>query len=430
MKKMAIYISMGLVLFAAVGFASENNVPQANTDMSGYNLHQIFTIALENNPGLQALKLELQAADARTIQSGLWPNPVFTAESENFSGDLPGFNYTENTFSLEQPLSLGGKINLQKQLSEQEKLILSYHYEAEKIALISDVEHGVYHVLVTKKILEHTREAQNNARKLYDFIRGKKNVKDSDQSRYEILSAKIELSQAELEIADAERDLHIANNNLSILCGGDDIFLKGVKGDLDRKFNIPEYDILKEIIVKKNFNLKSADAYEERAGILLNIAKADRIPDVDLGFGVRQFEEDNSYTFVAGLSVPLPLFNRNQGSIQEAAINKDKVVVDKKILLNELLIKLNEYYQEYNISLQQVASYKNSILPSTQEYYDLTVNSYEQGSLDYLDALVAERKLIETKKKYEAALHTLQNAVANLENLCSQHFHGINGEVF
>jgi cobalt-zinc-cadmium efflux system outer membrane protein len=162
----------------------------------------------------------------------------------------------------------------------------------------------------------------------------------------------------------------------------------------------------------------------------LNIAKADRIPDVDLGFGVRQFEEDNSYTFVAGLSVPLPLFNRNQGSIQEAAINKDKVVVDKKILLNELLIKLNEYYQEYNISLQQVASYKNSILPSTQEYYDLTVNSYEQGSLDYLDALVAERKLIETKKKYEAALHTLQNSVANLENLCSQHFHGINGEVF
>ena len=145
---------------------------------------------------------------------------------------------------------------------------------------------------------------------------------------------------------------------------------------------------------------------------------------------MRQFQEDNSYTFVAGLSIPLPIFNRNQGSIQEATINKDKVVVDKKVLLNELLVKLNEYHNEYQISLHQVGSYKNSILPITQEYSTLAFNSYEKGSLNYLDALLAERKLIETKRNYAEALHTLQNAVANLENLCSQHFHGINGEVF
>ena len=83
-----------------------------------------------------------------------------------------------------------------------------------------------------------------------------------------------------------------------------------------------------------------------------------------------------------------------------------------------------------HISLQQVASYKNSLLPGTQEYYDVAVNRYEKGSLPYLDVLVAERNLIEMKKKYTEALHMLQNSVANLEHLCSQHFHGMQGEVF
>ena len=151
---------------------------------------------------------------------------------------------------------------------------------------------------------------------------------------------------------------------------------------------------------------------------------------MDLGFGVRQFEQDNSYTFVAGLSVPLPLFNRNQGSIQEAEINKDKVEVDKESLVNNLFLQLNEFYKEYQISLQHVTSYKNSILPSAQEYYGVTANKYEKGSLQYLDVLIAKRKLIETKKKYTESLHALQNSVANIESLCSRHFHGTNADMF
>ena len=120
MKKMAISIIVIIALLSTLVFAEEENFAEVNKDNSGFDLQGIINIALQNNPALTALKLELQAADARIIQSGLWPNPVFAAESENFSGDLPGFNYTENTFSLTQPLLLGGKINLQKKLSEQE----------------------------------------------------------------------------------------------------------------------------------------------------------------------------------------------------------------------------------------------------------------------------------------------------------------------
>jgi cobalt-zinc-cadmium efflux system outer membrane protein len=427
MRNLAISI---LILFSTLVFAEEKNFPEFNKDNVGYDLYEIIDIALEHNPSLTALKLELKAAEARIVQSGLWPNPVFDAESENFSGDLPGFNYTENTFSITQPLLLGGKIDLKRDLAETERLIIKCHYETEKLTLIAEIEHSFYHILLTQQILEYAKETRDTAKQLYDYINAKKNAKDSKLIKYEILSAEIELSQAELEVMNVKRNLEISKNNLVILCGDQNISIDKVRGDLDREFNIPEYNTLKECILKNNFNIKSAEEYEKRADILLKISKADRIPDVDLGFGVRQFEEDNSYTFVAGLSFPLPLFNRNQGSIQEALINTEKVEVDKKGLINNLLIKFNEFYEEYQTSLQNVTAYKNLILPSAQEYYAVTVNRYEDGSLQYIDVLFAKRKLIEAKKHYTESLHILQKSIATLENLCSKRFHDTGGKVF
>lgn len=418
-----------LLLIATVVFAGEGNSTATNQDSNGYDLQEIITIALDNNPELNALHLELQASDARIMQSGLWPNPVFSAESENFSGDLPGFNYTENTFSITQPLLLGGKISLQKQLAEQERLILQYHYESERIALVTDIEHTVYHILLTKHILEYAKETRDTAQKLYDFTMRKLAEEEADSS-HEILSLQIELSQAELDIKTAERNLAIAKESLATLCGEPDIHLGHIRGDLDRKFDVPAMDALRDCLLTNNFKVKAAHEYEKRADILLKIANADRIPDLDLGLGVRQFEEDNAYTFVAGLSFPLPFFNRNQGGVQEAHITRNKVEFDRKGLVNDLTLQLNEFYKEYQTALQLVAAYKNSMLPSAQKYYDLTVNKYEKGSLQYLDVLIAKRKLIEIKKQHTESLHVLQRSVANIENICSRHFHGPNADMF
>ena len=429
MKKYNFFIVFGIMSFSTLAFSAEINVLESVLK-NGCDLQTAIDIAVKNNPELTAMALELDATDARIIQAGLWPNPIFAAEFENFSGDNPGFNRAENTFSVTQPLLLGGKINLQKKLEELERLILKYNYEAKKIALVTDVEHAVYHILVTQKNLDFAKETRDTARELYDFTKANKIKNDLDHSRYEILSAQIGLSQAELEISKVERNLEVARKTLAILCGEPNGSPGKVTGSIDREFNIPEYNVLRECLSKNNFKVKAAEEYEKKAAILLKIANAERIPDLDLGFGIRQFEEDNSYTLVAGLSFPLPLFNRNQGTIQEAQVNIQKVEVDKKSLLHNLLLQLNEFYKEYQISQEHVTSYKNSILPNVQEYFDLTVSRYEKGSLEYLDVLVAERKLIEIKKEYTESLHKLQNSVAHLERLCSKHFHGSNGEVF
>lgn len=391
------------------------------------DLQEAIDIALMKNPDLKAMALDLDAAEGRIKQAGLWSNPTFEAETENFSGDNPGFSRSENTFSITQPFLLGGKIKYQKNIAEKEKEILQLHYEAAKRDLILKVEEAVYEILLAQKNLAYATEAQKIAEHLYDVNTKKAARKDSSPQR---LSAEIEFSQTEIEVMNAEKSLEIARKNLTVLWGGAEILLGECKGDLDRKFNVPEYNELKKSLLENNPEMQAIALQEERGEFLLMSAKAERIPDVDLGFGVRRFEEDDTYSFVAGFSVPLPLFNRNQGSIQEALVNQKKVEVDGNAVKNRLLFELNEAYRTFETAVHQVEVFKNTILPKTESYFALTKESYNGGALEYLEVLEAERTLVETKKRYVESLKTLQASVAKLERLCSRHFHGSEGDMF
>lgn len=427
MRKCTFLIIFIILLLLPFAFAQERDVLDSEFK-NACDLQEAIDIALMKNPELNAIALEVDAAEARIKQAGLWSNPTFEAESENFSGDNPGFSHAENTLSITQPFLLGGKIKYQKNIAEKEKEILQLHYEAKKRDLILNVEVAVYDILLAQKKLEFAMEARKIAKNLYDF--NVKRVKDEDSPPHQLLSAEIEFSQAELEVMNARKSLEIAKRNLSVLWGGAEVLLGECKGDLDRKFDVPEYNKLKGYLLEKNPEIKAIALQAEKGNFLLKSAKAERIPDVELGFGFRRFEEDDNHTFVAGLSVPLPLFNRNQGGIQEALINQKKVEVDGNTVRNRLLLELNEAYRTFQASLHQVNVLKDNILPKTEKYFKLTRKGYDKGAFEYLEVLEAERTLVETKKRYVESLKVLQSSVANLERLCSRHFHGIKGEMF
>jgi cobalt-zinc-cadmium efflux system outer membrane protein len=394
--------------------------------ISGCDLQQAIDIAVENNSELKAMALELEAAEAKIKQAGLWSNPTLEMESENFSGDNPGFSRAENTVAISQPLLLGGKIRHQTNIARKEKEILQLQYEAAQKDLILKVEEMFYEILVAQKNVEYAMEAQTIARNLYDFY-AKKPGTDSSPQR---LSSEIELSQAAVEVMNAEKFLESARKNLAVLWGGAETSLGECTGDLDREFKVPQYEEIKKHLLENNPEIKMIALQEEKGEFLLQAAKAERIPDVDLGIGVRRFEEDDNYAMVASLSVPLPLFNRNQGSIREALINQKKVAVDGNSAKNRLLFELTEVYRTFETARHQVDIFKKTILPKAESYFALTREIYHGGALEYLEVLEAQRTLVEAKKNYVEILKTLQCSVAHLARLCSTHFHGSDGEMF
>lgn len=428
MKIILFFILVDVLLLPISSFA-EKQVYEVKVLEKDYYLQQAFDIAIKNNPELAKFKLELGVAEARLKQAGLWDNPTFTAESENFSGDNPGFNRSENTFSLSQPFSLGGKRDSRKEIALLELEIARLDYDAKRMDVILAVEVTIWDILIAQQNIEFAKQAKEIAQDVYKLKQSK--IEDGASNSFEVfLSVEIEFSETEMDLLNAQKELKIAKKQLALLLGDSEIYPGECRESLERDYKIPEYTALKNCLLENNPTLLAHKIKEEQGNYLLKYAKSERIPDVELSFGVRQFNEDDTYSFVGGLSVPLPLFNRNQGGIQEALVNQKKIEVEDSATKNSLLLELNENYRTFQILKQQVDVIRNTILPKAEKYLLQTRDGFQKKRKDYLELLESRRKLIEIQKSYLETLKELHCSIAHLERLCFTHCHGADGEVF
>ncbi len=415
-----------MLLMPVLSFAQDQD-GAVQKGITGYSMQTIIDIAIKNNPALATSKLELGAAEARLKQEGLWDNPTFTAESENFSGDNPGFSRTENTFWLSQPLLLGGKRDFRKKIALGELEIVQLSHDARRRYLIQSVEEAVYDMLLAQEMMELARQAEEIARDVY---KAKESISEDEYSQEVLISIEIELSEAEMDVLNAEKDLKIARRQLALLLGENELFPGECRETLEREYKIPEYSQLKNCLLSKNPEILVHTVREEQGTNLLRYAKSERIPDVELSVGVRQFNEDDTYSFVSGISLPLPLFNRNQGGIQEALINQKKLEVEKNAEINSLSLELDEHYRTFTLLEKEITVFKERILPKAEEMLKKIMEGYEKKEIPYIGVLEARRKHIETQKKYIETLRDFNAIIAHLERLCSTHFHGVDGEIF
>jgi cobalt-zinc-cadmium efflux system outer membrane protein len=193
---------------------------------------------------------------------------------------------------------------------------------------------------------------------------------------------------------------------------------------------MPEYSEMKNCLLSRNPEILVHKIKEEQGNYQLKYAKSERIPDVEFSVGVRQFNEDDTYSFVGGLSVPLPLFNRNQGGIQEAMVNQKRIEVDKNTTVNTLILELDEHYRTFKIMEKEITILQERILPKAEELLKKLMRGYEKKEVAYIGLLEARRKHIDTQKRYMQTLRDFNVIIAHLERLCSKPFHGANGEMF
>ena len=427
MRNFIIILISLILLLPGILFAQEQVTGEINTE-NAYSMQEAIDIVIKNNPELATFKLELDAAEAHLKQEGLWDNPTFTAESENFSGDNPGFSRTENTFWLSQPFLMGGKRSFRKGIALQEREIVRLTYDAQRRYVIQEVEEAVYSILTAQQMIEFAQQAEEIARDVYKVKES--NMVNDPYSSEVLLSIELELSEAEMDVLSAQKDLNIAKRQLANLLGDSEVYLGECRESLERDYKIPEYAQLKNCLLSKNPEILVHKIREEQGNYLLKYAKSERIPDVEFSLGVRQFNEDNTYSFVGGLSVPIPLFNRNQGGIQEALVNQKRIEVDKNATRNRLILELDEHYRTFQIMEQEIRVLRDRILPKAEEMLIKIMEGYEKKEVPYIGVLEARRKQIETKKKYIETLKEFNVIIAHLERLCSTTFHGADGECF
>ena len=380
------------------------------------SLRDSLAAALLNNPDLAAFAWEVRAREARAMQAKLLPNPELNTEFEDFggSGRRHGWNRAQTTVSLAQLVELGGKRAKRYRLATLDKDLAGWDYETRRLAVLAGTTKAFIAVLATQERLALAEELFQLATRSVSTVAG--TVKTGAVSPVEQSRAEVARVQVEVERAQLRHDLEAARAALAASWGARTVTFDRVRGDLENLAPPPALDVVLARIDGNPDLARWATELEQRQAALAN-EKVQRIPDVTVAIGGRQYAEDGTGALVAGFSLPLPLFNRNQGNVLEAQNRLDKGRAEQRAVSTVVRAELVTVFEALAASYDQASTLRVSAIPKARTVYDDAANAYSKGLFRYIEVLDAQRTLFELRGQYLQALAAYHSAAADIERL-------------
>jgi cobalt-zinc-cadmium efflux system outer membrane protein len=151
--------------------------------------------------------------------------------------------------------------------------------------------------------------------------------------------------------------------------------------------------------------------------LALRRERVERIPNVTMeaGYTRDNIGRQDEWTFKVG--VPVPIFNRNQGSIQSAQAELGQATQEVSRVENSLINRLATAYGEYAAARQRAERYRTSIRPVAQRAFKLSQEAFKGGQFEYLKVLQAQRSLTEADLEYNRALQEAWKAASQIAGL-------------
>jgi cobalt-zinc-cadmium efflux system outer membrane protein len=380
-------------------------------------LRQSLALAIHNNPRLAAFSWEVRAREAAALQAGLLPNPELTITSENFGGsnDLSGFDGAENTVVLSQLIELGGKRGKRLEVARLEEALAGWDYEVTRIDTFTDVALAFLNVLASQERRELAVELVTAGDEALRTV--SKQVEAGAASSVEKNRAEVALASSRVELLRRTRELESARSRLVALWGSTDATSTEANGDLESNVVPPPAlpTLLSQIASNPDIGRWAAELSAGRARVALEESKG--VPDLTLGGGPRWFNESNDNAFVVEVSVPLPLFDRNQGTTLEARHRLAKTTSEQRSAQIAVSVALKNSYRELSSAYDTITALRNEVIPIAIEAYQGATSAYRRGVFRYLDVLDTQRTLFALRTEYLTALFDYHTAVARVERL-------------
>jgi cobalt-zinc-cadmium efflux system outer membrane protein len=418
MKTSAILQIAIFALCAPVASAQQTHSPASARTGGTLTLSQALSLALEKNPDLTVFAQEIRAADARLLQARALPNPEVSVEVENVAGsrEFSGTRSADWTFQLSQLIELGGKRQQRERQARLAGTVAALDYEVKRLEVFGEVAREFIAVLAAQRRLAWADEAVRMTEQFAPAAQ--KRVDAGAASQVELLRFNLQIAAARSEREQAHRELSAARKRLAALWGEEPNF-DAVAGDLEK---LPDAPLLEKVRAQlaQTPALKRWDWELQRRNAEITAAQSDAKPDVTVGVGVRHLGETNNTAAVVSVSIPLPLFNRNQGAVQQARIAADKAAAERRATETRARTQLSRAFDDLASAQRQIQLLKETILPQAREAFEKVNDGYRAGRFSYLEIVDAQNTLITANLRYIEALAAYQQTVAEIESLTGQ----------
>ena len=398
---------------ATVPFLSTNPPPAVLTG-DVLTLQAALDGALQASPELTAYTAETYARAAEVSQAARVINPELAVEVANVagSGDYGRFSAAETTLQLNQQIEFGNKRQLRRGMAEVEHDRAVRDLEIARIDLQARIARNFLALLHAQEHLKLAGEQVALATQTLAVVEEK--IAAGRAPSVEKFRFQSALSEARLTGEKAMLALTTARQILASALGREATTMGGVSGNLTI---LPPLPTLAEIEAQigQNPEIARRRIESEAKRRELALARAHRIVDPTIGLGLRNFKESGDNALIFGLSLPLPLFDRNQGNVQAATHRLAAAQAQEASGVVQSRSSLAESWQSLATSSAEAQMLQEQIIPAAQQTFAAVSYGYQAGKFGVLEVQDAQKTLFEVRERYLEVLTTAHLAAVELD---------------
>ncbi|MFH6565069.1 MULTISPECIES: TolC family protein [Pseudomonas] len=381
----------------------------AVSPLQSLTMDQALEAAFSNNPELAAAQWDIGIAQGDLQQAGLMPNPQVSWEAEDTRR-----NSRTTTVLINQQIELGGKRGARVDVASRNQDAVGIELERKRNVLRADVIQAFSSASTAQQRVLLARQSLELAERGLRVAQGR--IKSGKTSPVEGTRAEVQLSEVRLELRRAERDEASALQQLALVMGAPlPVFL--VVGDSSRSMPAVPDPLLLLDRIDRTAELRLAALQIDQREASLELERAQRIPDLTVSVGSQYDALERERVNVVGLSMPIPLFNRNQGNVLAAARRTDQARDLRNASELRLRTEIQTTLDQWRTANTEVASFNQTILPAAQSAVDTATRGFEMGKFNFLDVLDAQRTLISARTQYIQAITEATNAWVRIERI-------------
>jgi cobalt-zinc-cadmium efflux system outer membrane protein len=369
---------------------------------------------LRGNPDLQAFDDLNSAWSHRARQAGAYPNPSLAVSAEDIGARDELLGQTQWTFSLSQPIPLGSRLGAARHLEEQSRTAWSHDTALVGKGLKAQLKSLFIRVLSARNKLGKLQASTIRFQEVRQVTRARVDAGALPLARLQRVEQVLSLEQE--AVAGLERDIVRAVAELPALWGGRPGEFAGVTGRLAEPR--PLADLLPGLAALEDLpELQGCVARTDKWDAVAELRKQEAIPDIAVGAGYRGVDGFDSHALVVEMSIPLPVFNRNESAIDEARARKRAQEFSCRGILARAEAQAAALHAHASALQAQFLRTRDVLVPQAAAAYAAALEALVRGEVDINDMLGLAEHLAGLEMMAASAQEEYWLVVAEYESL-------------
>jgi cobalt-zinc-cadmium efflux system outer membrane protein len=401
---------------------------------NGLTLDAAIDVTLERSRDLRAKFYEIPQAKADILQASLRANPVFYQDGQllaypgyHFSRSVPGgpSQYDTNiTFLIDVARQRQARTLL---ATRAEKVLEAQYQEAVRQRIDDVYDAYVLGALAARQTLRYSRTSVKGLETLYSKYQqlySKSNI--SGVSLGDLNTVKIQLRTAQLGLLDAEAAYRKAKLDLGSLMNltREEVEKLELRASIeDHAPPPPTVDELRRIALESWPDIISYRLGVHSAEAAVRLARANRISNPYLLFQPFTWQDNTPYglksavSYALGVTVPLPIHNRNQGGVQRAVLNVTQTQIELSEVERQALVDVEKAVQEYEVTQREVDELRTDVNPAAIQVRDEVYSLLNAGEKSLIDYIIAQQNFNQIVKQYLDTAIRHRRSMVNLNTV-------------